>query len=47
MHYEVIGSIFTNKYLPLGDVGWYALMIVADILIVRFWWFVMKRLGDR
>jgi hypothetical protein len=36
-----------NPYLPLRDILYYALMVGADVLIVMFWWFVMKHLGDR
>jgi hypothetical protein len=43
----MLASIFTNDYLPISDAGWYTLMIVADIIIVRFWWYVMSNLGDR
>jgi hypothetical protein len=33
--------------LPLSDVVQYLTLIVADVLILAFWWFVMSRLGDR
>ena len=43
----MIASVFSNDYLPISDAAWYALMIVADVIIIRFWWFLMKNLGDR
>jgi hypothetical protein len=33
--------------LPLRDVIQYLVLIVADGLILAFWWLVMSRLGDR
>ena len=36
-----------EKYLPLSDVLSYLTLLVADGLILAFWWFVMSRLGDR
>jgi hypothetical protein len=43
----LLANILTNEYLPWDDFLRYALMIVADVLIVMFWWYVMSRLGDR
>jgi hypothetical protein len=33
-------------YLPFDDIGQYSLLVVADALILMFWWFIMSRLGD-
>lgn len=43
----LIADILNNDYLPWDDFLRYGLMVVADVLIVMFWWFVMSRLGDR
>ena len=36
-----------GSFLPLHDIIQYLTLIVADGLILAFWWFVMSRLGDR
>lgn len=43
----MIDLLLDNDYLPLSDVLWYVVMVVACIVIFAFWYYVMSNLGDR